>query len=303
VTAAPGPSPLQESPALARALGVERAFLKREDLLPWGGGNKARRFGALLASRAELVRRVFAMSNRGAHTFFTLAQMLPALAAGSGCDPVELHTFERDVGGGGYRDEMEAAYARFAGIRRRIGDARRLSVELARARLSRRPGDLFLGLGGRQTGRDNPYRAAVGEDRAALAAAGPATHLVAVASGGMAAGIAAGLDDHGLSGEVVGVLTAEPWGSVGLRLSHARRRGRVRIVRSPLGLSPATTTSRHLAVIERVAADTGVVVDPHHMAHVLAAAYAEAARGTLGGAVVLWVSCPRRTATAATPGA
>lgn len=279
-------SPLTDAPLLARSLDVERAVLKRDDLLDFGGGNKARRLSALLARVDGPIRRVFAMSNRGAHTFYTLAAMIPTLARGA-----LLFTFEREVGGGRYRDELEASYAGLPWVRRRIGHALPLWFELQAHRLRKRPGDLFLGLGGRESGGDNAYASAVLEDRDRLAGLGPATHLAAAASGDMATGIAAGLQAAALPGEVTAVLTAERWASLGLRLRHSGRR-RLQVIPSPLGGAPATSDPQRLEIVSRFAAETGVVVDPHHMAHVVAAAYAR--RGRLGPTVVIWLSCPRQ---------
>ena len=278
------PSPLEAVPPWP---GLPSLLVKREDLLPHGGGAKVRRFLAHLESGTEGDTRPLAvLSERGAHTFLTLARLQR-----DGVLRRPLLFLERSAPRTPYAEANRAEILATPGVRLVRGPLPWLLLRLARLR--RRPEEVeVLGLGGQTPGGVDAAARAGREVRAQLAALGPHAgrtwHLVAAASGTLVTGLLRGLDEGGAGTDRILVV---PTGPAAARWRVARRlRSEPRVTVLP---APATTWGPALEAARAFRAHAGVWLDPRHALRAwLAASTARLPFGA-GDRLVVWVTGPR----------
>lgn len=276
-------TPLQRVPARNGRPGGA-LFFKREDLLPFGGGNKVRRFLHFFERRPDRIHAA-ALSDRGAHTFGVLAAMR--------ADPVlplsRLTFYEHRVPANPYRERLARTYADCADIEVHRGAGALLWLRWRAAGLVRSSGRCRLGIGGRAPDADGAYTPVVDECVAQLADAGtpegPVIHVFPMASGDMAGAFLRRFDERGLADHrVVGVMTGPRFSRAWLRLRYAG------CARLTLRRARVLTWARYLEAAEACHAATGAWLDPVHAIHAWEALHR--APGALADAtVVLWVTC------------
>lgn len=286
-------TPLQPVPDyFGRHAGGPRVFLKREDLLPFGGGNKVRRFLCWLQERSDKGQlagsRVAALSDRGAHTFLVLARM-----AASGRLPVRSLLFwERATASSPYSEKVRQGYLDRADVKVHSGGLLSLLLRYAWARLFRRTALCVLGIGGSARTVGQPYRGVFLECTRQLAEHGHETvrtwHVFPIASGNMADGFLRtmreeSLRNHRLIGVLTGPMPSRLW--VRLRYALETRLSLLRLPRMKWRQFQEMAASFHRR--------TGVWVDPNHA--IYAALALDRLPSAVGpkDAVVLWITCPR----------
>jgi len=276
-------SPLQAAPEL-RPDG--RVFLKREDLLQPGGGNKVARFDAFFARHGR-VRTVVALSNPGAHSLYVLSHYLTGPERESGAD--RLVFLERRMPLDPYFAALRQSYLHNP----RIEVSRRpLWIQLFLFTLYRWFGRLVgartIGIGGHLQQRPNPYLPAMEKCVQQLqqqAVTGPVVHLFAVASGDMADGLLQYVEAHPeLDHRLVGVMTGPVATRPRLRFRY-RRRSRLKLVQArPMNRRGYERTA------ETFYARTAVWIDPLHTAQIVRPALlSETGKGAT---LVLWMTQP-----------
>lgn len=207
-------TPLLEIPVDIQTTNGVRLFMKREDLLPYGGGNKVRRLLHWRESHPTC-RELTVLSDYGSHTFYTLSRMASAFDA--------LIFYERRCATTPYRDAMHQAYSYAPGISIVQGSLGELWL---RSQADRRP---RLGIGGNMPSAAVAYREPMRDCVQQLHHQGvvgvPIVHIFPIASGTMADGflqelaVCAPATGHSLIGVLTGHPLARPW----LRLRYARQ--------------------------------------------------------------------------------
>jgi hypothetical protein len=278
------PTPLEAVPPWP---GLPPLFLKREDLLPHGGGAKVRRFRAHLeAGAAEDRRPLVVLSERGAHTFLTLARMQR-----DGVLRRPLVFLERAAARTPYAERNRAEILAGPDVRLITGPLPWLLLRLAWLR--RRPAKFeVLGLGGQTPGGVAAAGEAYREARAQLAALGPCAgrtwHLVAAASGTLAEGLLRGIQERGAVGETLLVVPTGP--------PMVRRRLRHRLRSEPLVTvlpTPSPAWRSALAAARAFREHSGVWLDPRHALRAwLAACSPPLARTVPQDRFVVWTTGP-----------
>ena len=213
------PTPLHDAPRLARAIGVARLLVKRDDLTGFaGGGNKVRKLefliGDALAKGADTIIAV-----GGAQSNAVRTAMVAARAAG--LDPIAVMYGDPPATHGGnlLLDDLAGARLVFTGRADRASmepAAEALAAELRAA--GRRP--YVIPRGGATPVGDAAYVEACAElvDQLATLGADPTTLIVATGSCGTQAGLIAGAAWLGVPFEVTGVLVSRPRGEAVPRL-------------------------------------------------------------------------------------
>ena len=203
-----GPTPLQEAPRLAAALGGPRLFIKRDDLLPLGlGGNKIRKLEYLLAD--ALAGGADGVITTGAHT----SNHARLTAAGCARLGLEVHlvlrapTAEPAPEGNLLLDELFGARIHLVPPERATAEMVALAGRLRAA--GRRP--YLIPVGGSVGLGALGYARAVEELVPQCAAAGvrPTAVVAAAGSGGTQAGLLLGRGLLRQDWDVVGVLVGE----------------------------------------------------------------------------------------------
>lgn len=205
------PTPLHDAPRLARALGVSRVLVKRDDLTGFaGGGNKVRKMefliGDALAGGADTIVAVGGPQSNAVRTALVAARAagLEPIAVMYGEPPAELE-------GNLVLDDLAGARLIFT------GDADRASIEPAAEALAaelraagRRP--YVIPRGGATAIGDAGYVDASAEiaDQLEGMGAAPAHLVVATGSCGTQAGLIAGAAWLGAPYAVHGVLVSRP---------------------------------------------------------------------------------------------
>lgn len=280
-------TPLEPVPSHTKS-GAPQIFLKREDLLPFGGGNKVRRFAAWFERHPGL-RKVGVLSDRGSHTFWVLSQMLSFERA------LDRHLsfvfWERRRALNPYVKRLQQGYLPHPRIEVVTGPFFWLALKYLKMKYFSGKRTATLGIGGQAPGVEEAYAEAMRECVEQLNAAGVSGkrvwHLFPVASGNMADGFLrffrqAKLENHRICGILTGPRPSRAW----MRLKYffeprvlLKRRRRV-------------TWPRY----ERAAQDcfnrTGVWLDPRHTASAwrsLATLPQEIASDDV---LVFWVTCP-----------
>ena len=203
------PTPLQEAPRLARAIGVERLLVKRDDLTGFGaGGNKVRKLefllGEALAQRADTLIAVGAPQSNAVRTAMIAARV-------AGMEPIAVFygSPPEERGGNLLLDALAGARVVYTGDPDRGSTepaAEALAAELRAA--GRRP--YVLVRGAASPVGDAGYVEATAELEDQLRDRGlrPDVLVVANGSGGTHAGLLAGAAWVGASHAIVGVLVS-----------------------------------------------------------------------------------------------
>jgi D-cysteine desulfhydrase len=278
------PTPLHDAPRLARAIGVARLLVKRDDLTGFaGGGNKVRKLefliGEALAVGADTIIAVGGPQSNAVRTAMVAARAagLEPIAVMYGDPPAERE-------GNLVLDDLAGARLVFT------GQADRASMEPAAEELAaglraagKRP--YVIPRGGATAVGDAGYVDASAElaDQLAELGAAPAHLVVATGSCGTQAGLIAGAAWLGASYEVLGILVSRPReeavprlaelaGSTAdlLRLGVRIGPGDVRVEDRFLGPGFGIASAEG-AVAQRLALTTeGLLLDPTYTAKALA---------------------------------
>jgi L-cysteate sulfo-lyase len=278
------PTPLEPAPRLAAALGLDRLWLKRDDLGGLGaGGNKVRKLEytcaeALAAGATTLVTTGAAQSNHARLTAAAAARLgLRAVLVLAGEPPEATR-------GNLLLDGLADAELVWAGDLPLDGMAEALDREAARVRAAGGTPHV-IPLGGSTPESAQGYLACADEILAELPDVDRV--VVAVGSGGTMAGLVAGLGAGRVLGVDVGALT-DPAGTVAgfvaaMPGTTAVDPGDLWIDRERVGdgyesLGPGAGEALVLA-----ARTEGVFLDPTYTARALAGLTAAAADGRVGG--------------------
>jgi len=285
-------------------------YLKREDVLPFGGGNKVRRFLAWLAEArrdsdssgadrgdgqsAKLHRHldqfesIGVLSYRGAHTFLVLAEMFRR-----GLVPARSLTFwETQREPNPYTELVRRKYLDQPNIDVIGGGTVRLLGQMTWARIRGGPRRLVAPIGGSMAPVAPPYREPLDQCIAQLAALGHRServwHLIPASSGVMLDGLRRAIRDRGADDHrVIGVLT----GPLAARLKVAWRS---RAQRDVLLVQPQRTSWRsYLRLARSFFAQTGIWVDPTHMIYSVRVLRELPRAVQPCDIVVAWITCPR----------
>ncbi len=242
---------LPETPL--QRVGARELFLKREDLLPYGGGNKVPRFLHALAQRNG-ERHVAALSDYGSHSFTVLTAMArdPALAID------ELELWELPIPPDPYHDALAGRYAEAPNVTIRRGST--VGLVLRWVARGRRAGVCRLGIGGTVKDAGQTYQPAVeacGRQLLEAGVGGPAVHVLPLASGDTAVAVLSALRACGRDqDQVAGVITG-PW------IGHARLS-----LKKPEGFHLVKPRARswddYVAGARTCHGETGVWLDPSH---------------------------------------
>lgn len=276
-------SALPETPLERVDTGGRAVFMKREDLLPYGGGNKVPRFLHALARRTS-ERRVAALSDYGSHSFTVLTAMLrdPAL----GIDAIEL--WELPVAPDPYRRALARRYAETPGVHVRRGSTAGLLARWVWRGVARGSDTYRLGIGGtvsRSAASYEPTVRACVRQLEGAGADGAVVHVLPLASGDTARAVRAALRAAGRGQDhVAGVITG-PW--IGHAALTLRRPARLHLVKPR-----ALDWEAYVAAARACHGQTGVWLDPEHTlpAWDTLARLPAAVRDM---PVVFWVTCPR----------
>jgi D-cysteine desulfhydrase len=205
------PTPLHDAPRLARAIGVARLLVKRDDLTGFaGGGNKVRKLeflvGDALAKGADTIIAVGGAQSNAVRTAMVAGRAagLEPIAVMYGNPPATLQ-------GNLVLDDLAGARLVFTGQADRASmepAAEALAAELRAA--GKRP--YVIPRGGATPVGDAGYVEACAEVVHQLAALGadPSTLIVATGSCGTQAGLIAGAAWLGVPFEIVGILVSRP---------------------------------------------------------------------------------------------
>lgn len=223
-------------------------YLKREDQLPFGGGNKVRRLLRWKERHPDL-QRVAVLSDRGSHTFYCLSHMAKHFNA--------ITLYERACEATPYRECLREVYQSTPGVQVIEG-----SLPLLWLR-SQQEGERLLGIGGALPACANAYGAPMEECLDQLASEGkghlPTWHVFPIASGTMADGFLQvlrerGVRNHQLCGVLTGHLLSKPW-------LHWRYRMQSNV---SLWRTAPLSWSHYHALASQVYESSGLWVDPHH---------------------------------------
>lgn len=205
------PTPLHDAPRLARAIGVSRLLVKREDMTGFaGGGNKVRKLeflvGDALARGADTLIAVGGPQSNAVRTAMVAARVagLEPIAVMYGTSPA---TREGNL----LLDELAGARLVFTGLADRTSmepAAEALAAELRAA--GKRP--YVIPRGGATPVGDAAYVEASAELATQLGAldADPSMVVLATGSCGTQAGLIAGAAWLGASYRVMGILVSRP---------------------------------------------------------------------------------------------
>lgn len=260
-------TPLVETEAPQGSPPGIRFFLKREDLLPFGGGNKVRRLMHWRKAHPQC-RELTVLSDYGSHTFYSLSQMAPAFDS--------LTFYERRCPSTPYREAVRKRYVDVPGVRIIQGSLPELWLHSQRDRRPR------LGIGGSLPSsamayRD-PMRACI-EQLTRMRIEGPSVlHVFPIATGTMADGFLQELKvQPGAQHTLVGVLTGHPLTRPWLRLRYLRE-PLLQLVRAPRPLA---------------APQHGVFLDPNHGIYAWQALLHLVPTLQENSIVIFWITAPR----------
>jgi D-cysteine desulfhydrase len=259
------PTPLENAPRLAAALGLDRLWIKREDLIGLGGGgNKARKLRytcaeALAAGATTLITTGAPQSNHARATAAVAARL------GLGCVLVlGGHAPER-AAGNLLLDRLAGAEIVWAGDR--------AITEVAAAENARRARSFLIPFGG--SSRTSAF--AYAECARELVEHAEFDRVVcAVGSGATMAGLVAGLG----ADRVLGVGTgATPDADGAVRALLAGDPGELHIDRRQIGPGYATVTEPVRAALRLAATTEGLFLDPIYTGRAMAGLAATAGGG------------------------
>lgn len=284
-------TPLQAVPDFFTPRGAGPAvFLKREDLLPFGGGNKVRRLLCWLDEQVRAGRppgRVAALSDQGSHTFGVLSRM-----AAEGRTPIRSLLFwERATPPTPYSRRIREGYLHRPDVVVQPGSLPGLLLRCASSRLFKRSEVAVLGIGGSVRTVAQPYRGVFAECREQLGGQGKGRartwHVLPVASGNMADDFLRSIREGGRHNHrLVGVLTGPLPSRLLMRLHYGRER-KMTLLRMPL-----LAWQQYLEAAAEFFGRTGVWLDPNHAIHAARALARLKCSAGPDDAIVLWVTCP-----------
>lgn len=281
-------SPLQRVPG--RVLGIPahvELYLKREDQLSFGGGNKVRRLLHWKTMHPHL-QRVGVLSDRGSHTFYCLSRMAEQFAY--------ITLYERACEATPYRETLREVYQSTPGVQVIEG-----SLPLLWLR-SQQEGECLLGIGGALPECADAYRAPMEECLDQLAYEGKnhllTWHVFPIASGTMADGFLQvfrerGLHNHRICGVLTGHTLSKPW-------LHWRYRMQLNVClwrTSPLSWVGYRDLAREMHE------STGLWVDPNHGIYSWSILPELCASMTRENVLIYWVTSPDLTGLASRLGA
>jgi D-cysteine desulfhydrase len=291
------PTPLQDAPRLARAVGLSRLLIKRDDLTGFaGGGNKVRKLefliGDALAKRADTLIAVGGPQSNAVRTAMVAARVagLEPIAVLYGTPPP---TREGNL----LLDVLAGARLVFTGL------ADRASTEPAAAALARelraagrRP--YVLPRGGATPVGDAAYADAAAELDDQLRGAGvqPAAVVLATGSCGTQAGLLAGASWLQVPYRVTGILVSRPRAESAARiLSLARSTARLLKLRTRIRERDVYAEDGYLgpgfgraspegdAALRLALACEGIILDPVYTAKAMAGLIGLVADGSIRG--------------------
>lgn len=280
-------TPLEPVPSHTGS-GMPRLFLKREDLLPYGGGNKVRRFVQWF-EKNPAVRRVAVLSDRGSHTFWTLAQMLEGPLRKSALNNFVF--LERRRRPNPYIERLRQGYSPHPQIEVRTGRFLWLWLQYLEMKFFSGKGTRTLGMGGSIRNADAAYAAAMEDCVKQLAEAGVdgkrVWHVFPIASGNMADSFLrtfrkANLNEHRIFGILTGARPARLWMKLKYRFEPRiliKKRRRV-------------TWRRYERAARHCYQLTGIWLDPRHTVCAWRALTRMPAEITAEDVIVFWVTSP-----------
>jgi hypothetical protein len=289
-------TPLESLPAEPAGGCGPAVFLKREDLLPYGGGNKVRRLLAWIdelpaatpAAAIACPQTIAVLSYRGASTFLVLAELFR-----HGVFPCQSLLFwESNRPATPYVDQVRRRYVGQPGIAIVSGSVPALLARMGWTKWFGRGKVAVLGIGGAVSPRSQPYRVALDECVRQLGEHrrpdGRIWHMLPAGSGTMLAGLAqaiheAGYRDHRL----IGVLTGPPISRRMLRWKYRGQRNVVLVLRQRMDWAEYLAAAMHFH--ER----SGVWLDPTHTIYVAQTLAHLPAKVGPQDVVICWVTCPR----------
>jgi len=298
------PTPLHDAPRLARAIGVSRLLVKRDDLTGFaGGGNKVRKLeflvGDALAKGADTLIAVGGPQSNAVRTAMVAARVagLEPIAVMYGDPPA---TREGNL----LLDELAGARLVFTGRADRTSmepAAEALAAELCAA--GRRP--YVIPRGGATPVGDAAYVEASAElaDQLGSLDADPSIVIVATGSCGTQAGLIAGAAWLGASYEVAGILVSRPREEAVARLLALARSSaqllelgvrislrNVRVEDDVLGPGFGLASPEGDAALRLALTTEGLILDPTYTAKALAGLIGLIAGGTIphAASVVFW---------------
>lgn len=255
-------SPLQRVLALEKGYPI---FLKREDLLFPGGGNKVRRFQAFFEKMGQ-VDRVATLSDPGAHTFYILRHFL---VDGDSNEEIggakELIFLERKTPLTPYAEMIRQKYLQHPNIK--VSQASSF-IQMLRFMLYKYASFgrvQTIGIGGHVKVTPNPFERALEECVEQLKQEhikGNVVHLFPISSGNMADGFLHYVHKQGLTHHFfVGVTTGDRFSIPLLQWKYAKEK-RMKLVR-PKRYSYAEYVNKATEFYQK----TSVWLDPIHTIH------------------------------------
>ena len=250
------PTPLEEAPRLAEALGLARLWFKRDDLTGLGGGgNKVRKLGylltdALAAGARTVVTSGAAQSNHARLTAAAAARL------GLGCVLVLAGDRPATARGNVLLDELAGAEIIWAG-------AEPLASVVATV-----PDAYVIPFGGSSLVSAQGYADCAAELTGSGADFGEV--VVALGSGATMAGLVAGLGPDRVRGVHVGAVP-DPRSTVAALVPGGVDPALLRIDESQTGAGYATPPPAVRAAIELTARTEGVFLDPTYTGRAMAA--------------------------------
>ena len=250
------PTPLEDAPRLAAALGLDRLWIKRDDLIGLGGGgNKARKLrytGAeALAAGAELLVTTGApQSNHARATAATAARL------GLACVLVLAGHAPANTAGNLLLDRLAGAEIVWAGDRP--------ADEVAAGEAARRAGAFLIPFGGSSPTSVAAYAECARELEAQAAFD---RVIVAVGSGATMAGLVAGLGAERVLGFDTG---ASPDPEAAVRALLTSNPGELAIDQGQIGAGYDTVTEPVRAALRLAARSEGLFLDPIYTGRAMA---------------------------------
>lgn len=295
------PTPLQDAPRLARAIGVDRLLVKRDDLTGFaGGGNKVRKLEFLLGDALAIGADTL-IATGGPQSNAVRTAMVAARVAGLEPIAVLYGVAPPRREGNLLLDELAGARLVFT------GDPDRTATEAAAAELAaelraagRRP--YVLPRGAATPVGDAGYVEAAAELAAQLDELGvrPAAIVVANGSGGTQAGLLAGAAWLGAAFRVTGILVSRPRREAVPRLLELARAtaallhlataiepGDVHVEEGLPGAVFGVLSAAGEAALRLALTTEGLVLDPVYTAPALAGLMRLVERGTFDPAAPL----------------
>lgn len=261
-----------------------KVYLKRLDLLPWGGGNKVPRFDAFFREKGPL-QRVAVMSDPGSHSFHILSHYLEREGEAGAASLLFL---ERRRPMTPYQAELRRRYLNRPEIRVIPGNQWIHLLRTLYYHTLKDPPVHVMGMGGHVRTKENPYESLFSECVDQLAGderSTEITHLFPIASGNMADGFLEVIrrkqwTNHRLWGVMTGDPLTRPW----LRLRF-RKEKTLTLIRSE-SLNEASYWHRARKFYD----DTGIWPDPTHTIHLLNTLDKKMVQNS--GVIIVWITQP-----------